>query len=421
MLRSLLTLTSTFILTMTAISANAYYSHDSYEGKVTFTGMTQIADMLTDDAVRQYILQQHDYLAGPLQALAKKAGPKNDAQITITEKFRDASGRLMARYQYVGTMVLDKAITSTLTIRLPVDFSTIWENSTDACFSEANHRNAYFWNPVQKGCPLKENVDYFTFQASVSPLPNTTNTMPAYERLLNAHGEIRATLVFGADQDQLGMQQPDNNKDYNAPQFLTMRKYFAQQGFSRQIIPQDARERECGKSLATAPGHVEEFVRQDKAGKVVVRMFWGVVNLGDESSAFYCTLKHGVENGSILLYAGHSRVGGLDLNYMSYIIGQPIVMNPNQYQIFGFFGCSSYSYYNRSYFAARASGNDPSGTINTDIVTNGIAGSFYSMADFNIKTLTPILNWTTRGQKASWQQIIGSYPSSFLTGVNGDE
>ena len=99
----------------------------------------------------------------------------------------------------------------------------------------------------------------------------------------------------------------------------------------------------------------------------------------------------------------------------------PIRMNPSQYQIYGFFGCSSYGYYNLSYFASRASTADPDGTRNTDIITNGITGSFFAMADFNIKTVTPILDWSARGTRTTWQQIMGSYAKTFLTGVNGDE
>jgi hypothetical protein len=96
-------------------------------------------------------------------------------------------------------------------------------------------------------------------------------------------------------------------------------------------------------------------------------------------------------------------------------------MNNDQYQIFGFFGCSSYSYYNLSYFAAKASKTDPEGTKNADIITNGVTGSFGSMTDFTVKTLTPIFNWSARGTKTTWQQIMNSYSERFLTGVNGDE
>ena len=83
-----------------------------------------------------------------------------------------------------------------------------------------------------------------------------------------------------------------------------------------------------------------------------MRLFWGVANIGDDSNAFFCLSKEAAERGSVFLYSGHSRVGSLDLQYMSDQIGAPIKVNRGQYHIYGFFGCSSYSYYNLSYFAA---------------------------------------------------------------------
>jgi hypothetical protein len=173
--------------------------------------------------------------------------------------------------------------------------------------------------------------------------------------------------------------------------------------------------------MADWPGHVEEFARKDGARRIVVRLFWGITNIGEDSKAFFCMAKEAAERGSVFLYSGHSRVGLLDLTYMGEQIGAPIKMNHDQYQIYGFFGCSSYSYYNLSYFAAKASKADPEGAKNADIITNGITGSFGSMTDFTIKTLTPIFNWSARGTKATWQQIMNSYSERFLTGVNGDE
>ena len=169
------------------------------------------------------------------------------------------------------------------------------------------------------------------------------------------------------------------------------------------------------------PGQVEEFTRKDSGRRIVVRMFWGVANIGDESNAFFCMVKEAAERSAVFVYSGHSRVGGLDLDYMGTQLDTPIKMNPGQSQIYAFFGCSSYSYYNLSYFAAKASKGDPEGTKNVDILTNGVTGSFGTMVDFNVKTIAPILNWSARGTRATWQQIVNSYSERFLTGVNGDE
>lgn len=415
------------LLLFTCSTAFAYYSKDSYEGEITFTGMVEIPDDTPDFLIRpSYINLQLVYLAGPLQAARWKSAAKSDEQIDILGKQRDSkTGKLHVSYRYAGTFLLDNDLQDVVKIRLPLNPERISERSSDECFSYGNsHRMAYFWNPMGKGCKLVEGVDYFTADATiVKKLANTAITTPAYERLTNANGEIRMVLAFGADIDTKGQLTPDKSDDYNAANYRETRKFLRDQGFSVAAVPVEQREYECGtaKPLAAAPGYVEEFTRKDAGRTIIVRLFWGVANIGEESNAFYCMVKEAAERGSVFLYSGHSRVGGLDLQYMGEQMGTSIRMNQSQYQIYGFFGCSSYSYYNLSYFAAKASTADPDGTRNTDIITNGITGSFYAMADFSIKTVAPILTWSARGSRTTWQQIMGSYSKKFLTGVNGDE
>lgn len=415
------------LVLLTCSTAFAYYSKDSYEAEVTFTGTVEIADDTPDFLLLpSYISRQLLYLAGPLQAAPKKAAAKNDAKVDVLEKYRDSkTGKHYVRYRYTGTFVLDNGLQDVVKIRLPLNLDEVWERSTVNCFSWGDkYRMAYFWAPLNKGCPLVEGVDYVTADgAIIGKRANTANTAPAYERLANGNGEIRIVLTYGADDDKNGKSAPDKNTDYNAANYRDIRKFLVGQGFSVRTVPADERERECGntKPLAASPGHVEEFARKDGGRKIVVRLFWGVTNIGEDSVAFFCMAKEAAERGSVFLYAGHSRVGLLDLKYMGDQIGAPIKMNNDQYQIFGFFGCSSYSYYNLSYFAAKASKTDPEGTKNADIITNGVTGSFGSMTDFTIKTLTPIFNWSARGTKTTWQQIMNSYSERFLTGVNGDE
>jgi hypothetical protein len=415
------------LLLLTCSTAFAYYSKDSYEGDVSFIGMVEIAEDTPDFLIMpSFISRQLLYLAGPLQAAPQKSAAKNDGQVDVLGKHRDSkTGKLYVRYRYAGTFVLDNGLHDVVKVRLPLNLDKIWERSSDDCFSWGNrYRMAYFWNPLGKGCKLVEGVDYLTADATIAKKrANTANTTPAYERLANSNGEIRIVLTFGADHDEDGKVAPEKSKDYNVANYRDTRKFLLSQGFSVRTIPVDERERECGttKPLAASPGYVEELARKDGGRKIIVRLFWGVTNIGDEGNAFFCMAKEAAERGSLFLYSGHSRVGLLDLKYMGDQIGSPIKMNHDQYQIYGFFGCSSYGYYNLSYFAAKASDSDPEGTRNADIITNGVTGSFGSMADFTIKTMAPVLNWSARGTKMTWQQIINSYSERFLTGVNGDE
>ncbi len=412
----------------TGSPAFAYYSKDSYEAEVSFTSMVEIAEDTPDYILLpSYINRQLLYLAGPLQAAPKKAAAKNDAKVDVLGKHRDSkNGKLYVRYRYTGTFVLDSGLQDVVKIRLPLNLDEVWDRSTDKCFSWGEkYRMAYFWAPLNKGCPLVDGVDYSTADGTiVAKRPNTASTAPAYERLANRDGEIRIVLTFGADNDKNGKSAPDkNNTDYNAGNYRDIRKFLIGQGFAVRSVPADERERECRttKSLAASPGYVEEFTRKDGARTVVARLFWGVTNIGEDSVAFFCMAKEAAERGSVFLYAGHSRVGLLDLAYMGEQIGTPIRMNKDQYQIYAFFGCSSYSYYNLSYFSAKATTLDPEGTRNANIITNGITGSFGSMVDFTTKTLKPIFDWSARGTRASWQQIMNSYSERFLTGVNGDQ
>jgi hypothetical protein len=415
------------VLVLAGSPAFAYHAKDSYEGEVTFTGMVEIADDTPDFLIRpSYINRQLLYLAGPLQAAPKRAAPKRDERVEVLGKHRDAkTGKLYVRYRYTDTFVLENELQDVVKVRLPLHLDDTWERSSLDCFSYGStYHIAYFWNPMAKGCKLVDGVDYFTTDATiVRKLANTTDTLPAYERLTNANGEIRMVLAFGADDDKNGKTVPAKNTDHNAAAYRDTRKFLLDQGFTGRTVPVEERERECGtpKSLAAAPGHVEEFTRKDAGRALVVRLFWGVANIGDDSNAFFCMAKEAAERGSVFLYSGHSRVGGLDIDYMGNQIGSPIKMNTGQYHIYGFFGCSSYSYYNFSYFQSKASKADPAGTKNMDIITNGVTGSFHAMTDFNTKTIAPILNWSARGRKATWQQIMGSYSKTFLTGVNGDE
>ena len=414
------------LLVLAGSPAFAYYSKDSYEAEVSFESRVEIAADTPDYILLpSYINRQLLYLAGPLQAAPKKAAAKNDAKVDILGRHRDdRTGRHYVHYRYTGTFVLDNALQDTVKIRLPLNLDEVWERSTDTCFSWGEkYRMAYFWAPLNKGCPLADGIDYTTSDGTIlAKRPNTAGTAPAYERLANGSGEIRFVLTFGADDDRNGNVSPDKNGDYNAGNYRDIRKFLVSQGFKGRIVPVAERERDCGntKSLAASPGHVEEYVRTDEGRRLVVRLFWGVTNIGEDSIAFFCMAKEAAERGSMFLYAGHSRVGLLDLAYMGEQIGAPIRMNKEQYQIYAFFGCSSYSYYNLSYFAAKATPADPEGTRNANIITNGITGSFASMTDFTTKTLKPVFDWSARGTRTTWQQIMNSYSERFLTGVNGD-
>ena len=62
------------VVLLTGSTAFAYYSTDSSEGQVVFTGMVEIADDTPDFLIMpSYVSRQLLYLAGPLQAAPQKS------------------------------------------------------------------------------------------------------------------------------------------------------------------------------------------------------------------------------------------------------------------------------------------------------------------------------------------------------------
>ena len=118
------------VVLLTGSTAFAYYSTDSSEGQVVFTGMVEIADDTPDFLIMpSYVSRQLLYLAGPLQAAPQKSAAKNDAQVDILGKQRDSkTGKLYARYRYAGTFVLENGIKDVVKVRLPLNLDTVWDS-----------------------------------------------------------------------------------------------------------------------------------------------------------------------------------------------------------------------------------------------------------------------------------------------------
>src|SRR5215510_2566535 len=104
LMRPLSAVLAAALLLLGSSAAFAYYSKDSYEGDVTFTGMVEIAEDTPDFLIMpSYISRQLLYLAGPLQAAPRKAAAKNDGQVDVLGKYRDnKNGKLYVRYRYTG-------------------------------------------------------------------------------------------------------------------------------------------------------------------------------------------------------------------------------------------------------------------------------------------------------------------------------
>jgi hypothetical protein len=129
---------------------------------------------------------------------------------------------------------------------------------------------------------------------------------------------------------------------------------------------------------------------------------------------------------------GHSRVGsGFDAQSFQMIMNS----NPERYsltsdyQLIYWAGCNSYNYYTLPFFEMKARLNptqDPKGTKNLDIISNGLP-TYFSLNAYNADImLKALLNWDT---PTSFQSIVDqiedraekSGGTTVLVNVLGDE
>jgi hypothetical protein len=336
-----------------------------------------------------------------------------------------AKSEINLRYRYIDRIALHKALVPEgtqvggefqLKFILPKDPQKIYSQgfesngSTNLCTDR--HYNSegdfwYFWNPFQKNCPLNEQT-LQSVTARVKLRPSTTKTLPEYDRLYgdNQNGKnLKAVVMFGIDENF-------NSGDLGRTSYTNFINLLLQNGFDKTTndakhkvfkFP-DRRSFELELHVWLLEPGSEEF------DKVAIDALEGQGSDGGDSA-------------DILIYDGHSGLGGFfSPDHFAEILGRPLRLPKNKYQIFAFQGCSTYAYYNKIYFDLKKSSRDRNGSKNLDIITAGIGLDFSVGAKQDFEIISRLLN----GKRQSWQTIVNALYNaspelSAIHQINGDE
>ena len=110
-----------------------------------------------------------------------------------------------------------------------------------------------------------------------------------------------------------------------------------------------------------------------------IRMWYGDTDTY-QGRAFHHFYSQSLSSASVVIYAGHSGLGEyLSPEAIYRRSGLKLNLPKERYQILFFNGCNSYPYYNLEYFAKKSTEQDPNGTKNLDIITNGLPTYFYAI------------------------------------------
>jgi hypothetical protein len=432
-IKKLLILTCTLLTTKTFAHVSErklYVGSNSTEAIVEFDGRVTYKTTAVNPALKSLknvIESQLEYIVGPISMTEYTAVPKGDHSISNIKIVNRAGDLAEVSYHYKGTMVVENGPTSSYEILLPINPKTIFQaamvGSKNPCTDDHYQTEGdfwYFWSPDRSGCKLKAGKDYLKINAKLSRIQNSKLTYPEYQNLPNEKGVIEIHALFGMDEADKD-RNPLKSSDINAYNYREIRETLIKKGY----LPKTWTESEVKKIAKTLDG-AAPFVETLTKGKISFRLMFAPTGIDEEAKGFHWFYKDAIENASIMIYSGHSGLGGhLDLDSIESDLGQKINFNTKRYQIFFFDSCTSYRYYNSQYLERKMTESDPNGTKKLDIFVNGLSTLFSSMPTSLNTMATAVeksVDIASQGKGfVSYQTIAKQIDSDNLFGIVGDE
>ncbi len=428
------------LLACTQAAGAPYYGSKSSEAVYRFSGEVELTRWAAPDPeqAERAVEHQLQHLFGPWSVTPAKAVPKGQHEIHIESISLRTPGTQVIKYRYTGRILLEsvRGLTDQPTgiheAFLPVNPDTIYDTSLTGAKNPCTdpHYNGegdfwYFWAPAPHNprCKLVEGRDYLRIQGAFTRDENTQTSYPEYHRLADARtGAIDISLFFGMD-DPASNANPDKSRDLSASNYLEARAGLRRMGYAVERLEGAEQLKLVRDPEVFSTGHtLERLTKSTSRGEVRIHMFFGQTGSDEQSRAFRLYYKRALEKSAVLIYNGHSGLGShLSIPTIESLEGLDVDLPRGKYQIYFFNSCSSYTYYNRSYFNRKRSTDDRLGTKNLDILTNGLATYFELENETDLALLRAIDSWAERGTWTSYQQLAKRIDSDNLFGVNGDE
>jgi len=433
----------------------AFVSKKASEAILTFAHSVEMesASKPSLAEAKGQVEDQVQHLFGPMERSEVMAAPKEDQEIEIRasdiEKISD--GLWNIHYRYTGTLVLQNGPRTKYKFPLPVNpdkiYQAAFQGSRNPCTDDHYQGESdfwYFWSPASWGrndypqCKLRSNEngrvesgeDYEVITGNVERLEKDRTTYPEYDRLA-VNNVIDVHFFYGKDEPS-GTGDPYKSTDANANAYREVVKSLTDKqsglGFTLRRWSREEIDKILPRERSDSFIFVEEAEKNYPSGlKIRARIFFGRTGIGEKSSGFHYFLRDALKNASVMIYNGHSGLGShLDLKSIASLHGFRLSPDKNRYQIYFFNSCTSYTYYNTTYFnrkrkKGKAKIEDPSGTKNLDIMANGVSTAFDVMHDTDMAVIRVIDRFATRNVWTSYQKIARDIDSDNLFTVNGDE
>jgi hypothetical protein len=338
--------------------------------------------------------------------------PRMPMGIRILSTHRIGSGKTQIQYYNQGKIILHKIVAARLLtlgrldIPLPSDPDEIYHKkcTDDHYFTFGDYW--YFYDPFRPGCeklgqaPLAIST---TMKISLA----TKRKMDLSPRLdllrgNNGNGDLISIYVIHGYADS-----STDPRDEGRLNFESFNSFLRAQRF----------EESTKQEGTTRPLHI--FRRPVKlpsglVANVEVRHLLVEAEIDSRNVSFAKFFKDAVANADVIVYEGHSGLGGnLDIASLEQKAGR-FVFPTRKRQIFFFDSCSSYSYYLEAFAAEKT-------RASIDVITYGLPSYFDSHQTVLKKFITTLL---TEPDRVTWSEILSTMEKplrggSYLLNVGG--
>ena len=293
-------------------------------------------------------------------------------------------------YSLRGKMLIHNAAAKTwlrdgsVTLPLPYDLKNLYDKDCTDEHYDSLGDYWYFYDPFRQGCtrlseePIAKNV-----AIRVSPSTNKVVELnPRFDLLRgdNGNGSLFSIYTINGFSESATARGDDGRQNYK--ELITSLK---DRGFSERIA-----DSHNDRTLRIFEKVVSESLT------VQVKALLVETSIASRGITFAKFFKEAVESADVILYSGHSGLGGnLDIPSLETKAGK-YKFNPKKRQLFFFDSCSSYSYYLDSFRSEKTKSK-------IDVITYGLSSYFATSNDVH-NTLLDIL--MDPNQNPDWDEIL---------------
>ncbi len=315
------------------------------------------------------------------------------------------------RYQARGVMLLQKDIATKLladggvTVPMPYLMDKFYQKKCTDPHYKTIGDFWYFYDPFRVGCekfktePLARDV-FITMSARTNKKYETKPDLKTI-RGDNGNGDVLLISMLNGYAESSRTENDQGRVTFDATNALLVANGFIQKTLRR---------------LETSPMYTFEKEIPGDRGTIKVRIERLLVDtdIAARTKVFANYFKSAMENSDVIIYSGHSGLGGnLDIPSIEAKAGT-INFNQNKKQIAYFDSCSSYSYYLSTF-------RDVKRRSKIDIITNGLNSYFGVAADVHMALLKHVLDPTSH---PDWLTLLQDMEapldgSTYLLNVGG--